>query len=819
LSGNGEFIESLNFDTHQSYEESDSLANYLKQLLIDQIVIFSARDEASSHLTEEAKAIITNIGSKVIFNLEYRDSWGMIAIVGRGVVCECLKKKGDGPSTSDISNIHANFKLDADGEYIGIFHKNGIVIDSVFYSLQISNISYGRIPDTSDNWSFLSEQTAGSTNNNCQTRYDKLNPPSFSSVEGIYSEPLYLTISSTHQSCKIYYTLDGSQPNDSSYLYDDKPIIIDRTTIIRACCKKENYFDSDIITRSYIIQPSSLLKVISLITDPDNLWDQEYGIYTIGKDSLCPNYLGRGKKWERNATFSLFNYEGKKIINTDCGIRIHGGFSRTIPKKSFRIYFPELINFYPPLFNNNDLLKHDVLVLSGGANDCVADYREWFKKKWSLLRNSLMIQLYKTLDYSVVNNCFVNLYLNGDYWGIYIISERINEQFLLNHFSISNADLIKDNSSAESGSMKYWEETINFFRTTDLTIKNNYKNALQLIDLQNLTDYFVLNLLGANIDWPEGNVYCFRDIESDTKWKWFMWDSDCSFLTEPSYNNLNEVITTENKNEIFFNLIRSDIYREYFGNRTCYLLNHLLTPNRICSIIDSLSSFLEEEIENETNRWGGSKTQWLENIDNMKNFAIRRPTNFREIIKKELDFGTEVYINILNDNISQGIVKINDNEIKSFPFHGIYFSKLPIQLQVLPNEGYIFKSWGNNRLQNELTINTYISDTLNLYLEFEKIETFKTKKGNFEIYPNYPNPFNSKTNLKLFSLEDTEIKIDIYNIKGQSILTMKKIVKSGYNTIAWDAKNKAGYNVPSGIYVYTISDSKSYRTKKMLLIR
>ena len=372
-----------------------------------------------------------------------------------------------------------------------------------------------------------------------------------------------------------------------------------------------------------------------------------------------------------------------------------------------------------------------MLVLSGGANDCVADYREWFNKKWSLIRSSLMMHLYKTLGYSVINNCFVNLYLNGDYWGIYIISERINEQFLSNHFSISSADLIKDNSSAESGSMKYWEETIGFFRTTDLTINNNYENALQLIDLQNFTDYFILNLFGANIDWPEGNVYCFHDIESNAKWKWLMWDSDCSFLTEPSYNNLHEVITTENKNEIFFNLIRSDIYREYFGNRTCYLLNHLLTPNQICSIIDSLSLILEQEIENETNRWGGSKTHWLENIDNMKNFAIQRPAKFREIINKELGFGTEVYLNILNDNISQGIVKINNNEIKIFPFHGIYFSNLPIQLQVLPNEGYIFKSWGNYQLPNELTVKTIISDTLIIDLEFEKIETFKKNKGQF----------------------------------------------------------------------------------------
>ena len=101
----------------------------------------------------------------------------------------------------------------------------------------------------------------------------------------------------------------------------------------------------------------------------------------------------------------------------------------------------------------------------------------------------------------------------------------------------------------------------------------------------------------------------------------------------------------------------------------------------------------------------------------------------------------------------------------------------------------------------------------------KKLKLLKKTKGNFEIYPNYPNPFNSKTNIKIFSLEDTEIKINIYNIKGQSIFTMNKSIKSGYNTITWDAENRVGYNVPSGIYVYTISDSKFRKTQKMMLLR
>jgi len=819
LSTYGEYIESLAFDTYHSYVESDSLAHYLQQLSAGQIIIFSVKDEASHHLTDAAKAIITRIGSKAIYKLAFRDSWGMIAIIGEGVVSECFRKRGNGSASSNISNMHTNFKLDAEGEYIGIFDRAGNLVDAVSFSKQIPNISYGRIPESSDNWAFLSAPTPGATNNNSQFRRNKLSPPIFSLAEGIYSEPVSLTIHSTPPTGKIYYTFDGSQPDSTSVLYNHQPLKIDRTTVIRARCIQEDYFDSDVITRTYLIEPASSIKVVSLVTAPASLWDPDSGIYVIGTDSLNPNYVKKGEMWERPAVFSLFNVAGKNIFNTECGLRIHGGFARNIPKKSLRVYFPDLVNTYPDLFVTNELAQHQVLILSGGTNDSVADFRKGFQEKWSLIRNSIVMQLYKRLGYPVTEHSPASLYLNGEYWGIYIVSERINKQFLFNHLGITNPDLIQDNTYAEAGTLDYWEETIHFFKATDLTIQKNYERALALIDIQNFTDYFIVNLFCANLDWPQYNLYCYRDIDQNSKWKWLMWDADCAFLTEPAFNNLKNVIATAEKNEIFFKLVQTETYREYFCNRVAYILNNILTTKQICATIDSLSSILEKEIENETKRWGDSKTQWKENVDNIKNFVIQRPQYFREIMNAEFGVGSEVFIKILNHNISQGIVKINDNEIKHFPFQGVYFSNLPVKIQVLPDEGYIFKSWGNKQLQDEQTVTITISDSLILNLEFEQIEVFRKTKGNFEIYPNFPNPFHAETTIRLFSLKATTIKIDIYNIKGQSILTLKKNVNAGYNSIRWDAKNSGGDIVPGGLYVFTVSDSKFRKTRKMVVVR
>ena len=818
LSSNSEYMKSLSFDTYLSFEESDSLANCLNHLLTGQIIIFSIKDEASNGLTDEARAAIASLGSKTIYDLSYRDSWGMISIKGNGAVHECFRKMGEGEATSEISNIHANFKLDKEGEYIAIYDANENVIDSVTFSTQITDRSYGRISMAPHMWAFLSEPSPGSANSNAQIRYGKVAPPVFSPLKSIFSEPVNIMISSSNSDCQIYYTRDGSVPDSYSFLYDNKPLLINRSSVVRACCVKDNYFNSDITTQEYIIDSQNSLNIVSVVTSPDNLWDPEYGIYTAGNDSTQPNYSGRGERWERPAIYSLIDINGMTMIRSVCGLRIHGGVSRSIPKKSFRLYFEEPIDYYPQTLDSAESFQQDVVVLSGGGNDSVADPRA-MGQIWSLIRDQLMMQLYGRLGYPRVSKFPVILYLNGEYWGIYIISERINKQFLKSHLNIENADLIKNSAIAEEGNLDHWQKTIEFFSTADFAVPENYEKAQKLINMENFTDYYILNLFGANWDWPTHNTYCYCDVQNNGKWKWIVWDADVAFMNSPQVNLLHNAISTEKGNEIFFNLMQCEKYLNYFCNRSCYLLNSQFTPERVCSTIDSLSLMIGAEIDRETNRWGGSRTQWSENIDRIKKFAIERSAHLRSNMNAELKAGGQVYLGILNKEVSQGIVKINGNQIEEFPFNGIYFANIPIHLEVQPRDGYVFKTWDHNEFSTEFEANIQESDTLNLYLDFEEIKTFEKTKGSFEIISNFPNPFNTSTNIKIFSITDSHLKIDFYNINGQSVASLETKTNVGYSTITWDAKNRAGNHLPSGVYFYAIDDTKSLKKGKVTVLR
>ncbi len=98
-------------------------------------------------------------------------------------------------------------------------------------------------------------------------------------------------------------------------------------------------------------------------------------------------------------------------------------------------------------------------------------------------------------------------------------------------------------------------------------------------------------------------------------------------------------------------------------------------------------------------------------------------------------------------------------------------------------------------------------------------------KMTYKLNQNYPNPFNPETIISFYLPEETEVKLQIFNVLGQQIRTLLNAMQSkGLNEVRWDGKNDEGFEVPSGIYVYRIifnenGESKRFKSRKMLLLR
>ena len=150
-------------------------------------------------------------------------------------------------------NTHTNFKLDADGEEIGLFDTDGsTLLDSVVFGHQYPNISYGRHPDGGPVWRFFDVPSPRACN--CQGYLGIVADTKFSVDRGFYEQPFQVWISTDTNDAIIRYTLDGSSPTESyGNIYNpNNPIQITKTTVLRAMAYKPGYKSSNVSTETYI---------------------------------------------------------------------------------------------------------------------------------------------------------------------------------------------------------------------------------------------------------------------------------------------------------------------------------------------------------------------------------------------------------------------------------------------------------------------------------------------------------------------------------------------------------------------------------------
>ncbi|MBN2594715.1 MAG: lamin tail domain-containing protein, partial [Sedimentisphaerales bacterium] len=397
--------------------------------------------------------------------------------------------------TTDLG-LHANFKLDAGGEEIGLFDSDGVtLIDSVTFGEQTADISYGRFPDAGEYW-----QAFGSPSPEAQNIgvYDGfVSDIEFSHERGFYGQSFYLTIATETEDATIYYTLDGSDPYDiesggrfpKGTAYTG-PILISRTACLKAIAVKTGWMPSDIKTHTYIFvqdvirqspngqapgagwptgnvrgqvidygmdpdivnnsrwagqMEAAMLDIpsISLVTDLANLFDSSIGIYVnAGNDGI---------NWERRTSVELIYPDGTPGFGLDAGLRIRGAYSRTgnNPKHAFRLIFR---NEYGagklryPLFGDEGIDEFDKIDLRTSQNfswSFEGDYRH------TMIRDVFSRDVQRDMGQPYTRSRYYHLYINGHYWGIYQTQERADADFAESYLggNAEDYDAIKNDSS------------------------------------------------------------------------------------------------------------------------------------------------------------------------------------------------------------------------------------------------------------------------------------------------------------------------------------------------------------------------------------
>lgn len=560
-------------------------------------------------------------------------------------------------------NLKLNFCISSTGEALFFFDPNGKLIDKLSAGRMKSGQSYGR--DGSDNRFYYAEPTPGAQNGKGYEGITQL--PAFSVTPGIYDNAVTVAITAGEGET-IRYTTDCTTPNASSEVYSGE-LSISKNSVIRAAAFRDGYLSGDVATATYLFRSDGVnhaLPVVTLVTDPDNLWNSKTGIYATGDqfDPDAASYADTLKSatyyqakfateeqvdtiWEKPAAFSLFDDNGKQVFTQNVGIRIAGSFGRGRAQKGFNViarkeYGKGSMEY--PFFENRPYTEYKAVVLRAGAQD----------QNRSKIRDELASGLLEGTDINILYQAYrpTVLYLNGEYWGVYFMKEKRNRFFVAQHENTeNNVDLAigKGFKQRTYGDNSDWVSLYEYATSHDLSSADAYNYVAERMDVDSFRDYMIAEIYNGNTDTYNFQYYRLKG----GKWKFIFYDF-CWGFQSPGHETLafrmGKTPSDVCSAKLFAAMLQNKGWRDSFCRRFGELLNTAFAPERVSALIDELYGYVEPEIKREREKFNkdtfmgvkqpntnlGTYEGFQSEISKLKDFAQKRPEEIKRQLQSNL---------------------------------------------------------------------------------------------------------------------------------------------------------------------------------------
>ena len=652
---------------------------YIPQDQLPEFILHGAAQEASVHISEVMAANTHTILDPDYYNFSdwielYNPGDTEIDISGYSIGDKLNKPKWPFPEGTTIAPhgylliwaddkdksktaLHTNFKLSMEGEAVALFDRSGKLLEGFTYTKQLPDVTVTE----KEGSLYYMNPTPGSANTQLHASAVRAKKPLFSVDEGYYSGAQSVTLSSS-EGGTIYYTTDGSIPTETSDVYSG-PITVDKTTVLRAVTAKEGKFSSEAATKSYIIgEEDTDIAVISIAVDNRYLFDDTIGIYTIGTNGKKITDCGDDvqieranfmQKWERPAHITMFENDHSVVLSQDFGLKIAGECSRIYAQKSFQLKADDKYGkkkFSHKMFRDKPIEKFERLKLRNAGQDFVKTH----------MRDVVQQQLAKgqlNVNHEAYRPAIV--FINGAYWGIYSIREKMGKEYLEENYGEKKVNLIEGDRIVKEGSSEEYDELVEYLQNHSLASDENYQYVASKIDIDNYIDYMIINIYAGNADWPGSNLVYWKPKKSG-KWQWLLHDMDFGFALYPTdfgldYNALAaakalngpEWPNPEWSTLLFRKLLENDGFKTAFKNRFETLLDTTFAPSRVKDVINNVAWRLDDYMQRHIQRWRDPETgeysyavnslsDWEGEVQKLREFADQRPAIVRQHIQEEL---------------------------------------------------------------------------------------------------------------------------------------------------------------------------------------
>lgn len=566
-------------------------------------------------------------------------------------------------------NLHTSFGLAVQaGDLILTSTDGTTIVDSILgYPEQKADVSYGR--NAGNELRYFLEPSPGRPANTVGLS-GLVGDTTFEVDRGFFDAPFDLTIRSATPNARIYYTLDGTVPDVSTALLFAEPVRIVGTTIVRAIAIAEGLVPTNVDTQTYLFLDDVLLQDGNGLPDPPRSsvsdWDYEMDPEIVNDErfgslkedlkalrslsvtmpnadlwesnGIYANPTRTGPGWERACSVEILDPRNPEAnYQQNAGLRMQGAGSRfrNIGKKSMRLAFRSEYGagkLRYPLFGDAYPAEFDTIVLRGSYFDSWTVHVPGSGAGigWNnalQFRTDFGHETHRDMGAHEILRDWVHLYLNGQYWGIYNIHERPDEEFAELHLGglPEEYDVLKQRSRGQpngslpeltNGDLDAWRELMTLVKR-DPADPAIYADILTRIEIGPFIDYVLMNLWGGNQDWPHNNWYAIRHKPTNGPFRFYNWDPE-NYIFDVNVNQVG--VNTDNSPGIIFSrLRRNEEFRLLFADhvhRHCFN-GGALTPDSAIARFQGFVDYLRGPMNAESARWGDERSRSpLNTIDN-----------------------------------------------------------------------------------------------------------------------------------------------------------------------------------------------------------
>ncbi len=522
----------------------------------------------------------------------------------------------------------------------------------------------------------------------------------FSVEGGFFDAPVHLRLEAPAGS-RIYFTTDGSRPGRRARLYRE-PIVLPATTVVRAVAYRGRERSAESGHTFFINEPPTTFPVFSIAIPPRDLFDPEEGLFVPGSEVLDTSWKKSDANfWSRKeviARVEIFETDSSLVFNSLTGFRLFGGMSRLFPQKSMALVARERYGedrFHYPIFGREGPDKFRFFVLRNSGSDFGRSH----------FRDALMTGLVRHWDLETQAYRPAIVYINGRYWGVYNIREKVNKYFLNEYFDIDkdSIDLIEHRLTLKEGDKRHYKRLLHYLETHDMSIPSHYAAVGGMMEIDNFIDLQVAQIYFDNQD-AGGNIKFWRPQTRHGRWRWILYDTDWGFGLHDSLAFRNNSLAFHTRPDgpswpnppwstfILRKLLENPDFQAAFVNRFADHLNESFRPERVLAHIEEKYTTLLPEMPRHFQRWRLSPEEWVAQVERMRTFAQRRPAYVRRFLSERFPTGPQRTLRA--EATPGGRILINRNlEIGAEEWEGIYFADIPIRIRAIPNYGYRFSHW------------------------------------------------------------------------------------------------------------------------------